>query len=65
MQTKLRPICQGHTVLHNQTRHRFRHGYAWHIGVLWIELAIPRLRCIEYRFNFTKEEKISTPKDWI
>lgn len=39
------PICQGPTIRHDQRRRRFRHGYAWHIGVLWIELVVPRQRC--------------------
>lgn len=32
---------------------RFRHGYAWHIGVLWIELFVPRQRCKSCGFTFT------------
>jgi len=39
------PICQGTTIRHDQARRRFRHGYAWHIGVLWIEVIVPRQRC--------------------
>ena len=52
-QTIICPICQGHTVRHDQIRRRFRHGYAWHIGVLWIELSVPRQRCKECGFTFT------------
>ena len=46
------PICQGATVCHDRSRRRFRHGYAWHIGVLWIELFIPRQRCKNCGFTF-------------
>ena len=46
------PICQGTTVRHDQTVRRFRHGYAWHIGILWIGLAVPRQRCKDCRFSF-------------
>lgn len=52
-QTITCPICQGLTVRHDQTRRRFRHGYAWRIGVLWIELFVPRQRCKECGFTFT------------
>ncbi|HWL12948.1 MAG TPA: helix-turn-helix domain-containing protein, partial [Ureibacillus sp.] len=52
-QTITCPICQGHTVRHDQSRRRFRHGYAWHIGVLWIELTVPRQRCKECGFTFS------------
>lgn len=47
------PICQGPTIRHDQRRRRFRHGYAWHIGVLWIELVVPRQRCKSCGFTFT------------
>ncbi|WP_230504637.1 transposase family protein [Sutcliffiella rhizosphaerae] len=53
LQTILCPICQGKTIRHNQSRRRFRHGYAWNIGVLWIELAVPRQRCKACGFTFT------------
>lgn len=54
-QTITCPICQGHTVRHDQSRRRFRHGYAWHIGVLWIELSVPRQRCKECGFTFSHD----------
>ena len=47
------PICEGTTVCHDRTLRRFRHGYAWHIGVLWIELFLPRQRCKDCGFTFT------------
>ena len=47
------PICQGATVCHDRSLRRFRHGYAWHIGVLWIELFVPRQRCKDCSFTFT------------
>lgn len=47
------PICQGATVCHDRSLRRFRHGYAWHIGVLWIELFLPRQRCKSCDFTFT------------
>ena len=47
------PICEGPTVCHDRTLRRFRHGYAWHIGVLWIELFLPRQRCKCCGFTFT------------
>ena len=47
------PICVGATVCHGRTLRRFRHGYAWHIGVLWIELFLPRQRCKMCGFTFT------------
>ncbi|OCS93358.1 transposase [Caryophanon latum] len=46
------PICEGATVCHARTRRRFRHGYAWHIGMLWIELLLPRQRCKDCGFTF-------------
>lgn len=39
------PICAGATVCHDRSLRRFRHGYAWHIDVLWVELFVPRQRC--------------------
>ena len=47
------PICEGNTVCHDRSLRRFRHGYAWHIGVLWIELFLPRQRCKACGFTFT------------
>ena len=47
------PICAGTTVCHDRTLRRFRHGYAWRIGVLWIELSLPRQRCKMCGFTFT------------
>ncbi|WP_353957864.1 transposase [Lysinibacillus sp. G4S2] len=47
------PNCQGRTVCHDRALRRFRHGYAWHIGVLWIELFVPRQRCKNCGFTFT------------
>lgn len=47
------PICTGVTVCHDRSLRRFRHGYAWHIGVLWIELFVPRQRCKNCGFTFT------------
>lgn len=52
-QTIMCPICQGHTVRHDQTKHRFRHGYAWNIGMLWIELFVHRQRCKNCGFTFS------------
>ena len=52
-QTIACPICAGATVCHGRSLRRFRHGYAWHIGVLWIELFVPRQRCKECGFTFT------------
>lgn len=46
------PICSGATVCHDRSLRRFRHGYAWHIGVLWVELFLPRQRCKECGFTF-------------
>lgn len=46
-------ICAGATVCHDRSLRRFRHGYAWHIGVLWIELFLPRQRCKGCGFTFT------------
>jgi len=51
-QAILCPICQGATVCHDRSLRRFRHGYAWHIGVLWIELFLPRQRCKACGFTF-------------
>lgn len=47
------PICQGKTIRHAQTLRRFRHGYAWHLGFIWIEMAIPRHRCVACDLTFT------------
>ena len=47
------PICQGKTIRHAQTLRRFRHGYAWHLKFIWIEMAIPRHRCIACDLTFT------------
>lgn len=47
------PICQGGTIRHHQKVRRFRHGYAWHIGVIWIELAVPRQLCTTCGMTFT------------
>lgn len=47
------PICQGDTIRHHQKVRRFRHGYAWHIGVLWIELIVPRQLCKNCGITFT------------
>lgn len=52
-QTIACPICKGATVCHDRYLRRFRHGYAWHIGVLWIELYVPRQRCKDCNFTFT------------
>ena len=52
-QTIACPICAGATVCHDRSLRRFRHGYAWHIGVLWIELFVPRQRCKGCGFTFT------------
>ena len=52
-QTIACPICAGATVCHDRSLRRFRHGYAWHIGVLWIELFVPRQRCKDCGFTFT------------
>ncbi|MEK4177895.1 ISL3 family transposase [Aeribacillus sp. FSL K6-2848] len=52
-QTITCPICAGATVCHDRSLRRFRHGYAWHIGVLWVELFVPRQRCKECGFTFT------------
>lgn len=46
-------ICAGATVCHDRSLRRFRHGYAWHIGVLWVELFVPRQRCKDCGFTFT------------
>ncbi|KFL42858.1 hypothetical protein CH76_10165, partial [Lysinibacillus sp. BF-4] len=45
-------ICAGATVCHDRKLRRFRHGYAWHIGVLWMELSLPRQRCKDCGFTF-------------
>ncbi|HCG1945466.1 TPA: ISL3 family transposase, partial [Vibrio cholerae] len=47
------PICQGKTIRHAQTLRRFRHGYAWHLGFIWLEMAIPRHRCVACNLTFT------------
>ncbi|AQQ52172.1 hypothetical protein B0X71_18895 (plasmid) [Planococcus lenghuensis] len=47
------PICGGRTHRHDRKIRRFRHGYAWHIGTLWIELAVPRQRCLGCAYTFT------------
>jgi transposase len=47
------PLCQGKTYRHDKTLRRFRHGYAWHIGTLWIELEVPRQRCTQCDYTFT------------
>lgn len=47
------PNCGGETVCHDKKLRRFRHGYAWYIGVLWIELFVPRQRCKECGVTFT------------
>ncbi|STO08964.1 ISL3 family transposase [Exiguobacterium aurantiacum] len=39
------PVCGCGTTRHAKTRRRFRHGYAWGVGTIWIELDIPRQRC--------------------
>lgn len=52
-QTIACPICAGATVCHDRSLRRFRHGYAWHLGVLWIELFVPRQRCKSCGFTFT------------
>lgn len=52
-QAILCPICHKSTTRHFQKIRRFRHGYAWHIGVLWIELAIPRQLCTDCGVTFT------------
>ncbi len=52
-QTIACPICAGATVCHDRVLRRFRHGYAWHIGVLWIELFVPRQRCKDCGCTFT------------
>lgn len=31
------PICEGIPTRQDRTLRRFRHSYAWEIGVLWIE----------------------------
>lgn len=49
------PVCHGKTVRHAQTLRRFRHGYAWHIGLIWIELWIPRHRCAVCDLTFTHD----------
>lgn len=33
-QTIACPICAGATVCHDRSLRRFRHGYAWRIGIL-------------------------------
>ena len=50
-QAVLCPICEGETVCHEKKLRRFRHGYAWYIGILWIELAVPRQRCKDCGFT--------------
>ncbi|MGY3190607.1 ISL3 family transposase [Lysinibacillus sp. TE18511] len=47
------PLCQGKTIRHAQTLRRFRHGYAWHLGLIWIEMVIPRHRCVACDLTFT------------
>lgn len=49
------PVCKGKTVRHAQTLRRFRHGYAWHVGLIWIELPIPRHRCVDCDLTFTHD----------
>ncbi|MGY3189334.1 hypothetical protein [Lysinibacillus sp. TE18511] len=46
-------ICRGKAIRHAQTIRRFRHGYAWHLGLIWIEMAIPRHRCVACDLTFT------------
>jgi transposase len=47
------PVCCRKTYRHDKTLRRFRHGYAWHIGTLWIELEVPRQRCTQCDYTFT------------
>lgn len=49
------PVCKRKTVRHAQTLRRFRHGYAWHVGLIWIELQIPRHRCVDCDLTFTHD----------
>ncbi|PHE28505.1 hypothetical protein COF51_28370 [Bacillus pseudomycoides] len=46
-------MCFRKTHRHESTIRRFRHGLAWHIGTLWIELAVPLQRCTRCNFTFT------------
>ncbi|WP_156889883.1 hypothetical protein [Planococcus lenghuensis] len=46
-------ICHGRTHRHDRKVRHFRHGYAWHIGTLWIEIAVPRQRCLDCAYTFT------------
>ncbi|WP_404284457.1 ISL3 family transposase [Exiguobacterium aurantiacum] len=46
------PLCQRKTILHSKKRRRFRHGHAWNVGVLWIELDVPRQRCTSCDLTF-------------
>ena len=46
------PLCQRKTVLHSKRRRRFRHGHAWNVGILWIELDVPRQRCFSCDLTF-------------
>lgn len=54
------PVCKGKTVRHAQTLRRFRHGYAWHVGLIWIELPIPRHRCVDCDLTFTHDFGLSS-----
>ena len=38
--------------LHSKRRRRFRHGHAWNVGILWIELDVPRQRCFSCDLTF-------------
>ncbi len=35
------PLCEKKTILHSKKSHYFRHGHAWRVGTLWIELDVP------------------------
>lgn len=46
------PLCEKKTILHSKKRRRFRHGHAWGVGTLWIELDVPRQRCLSCDLTF-------------
>ena len=46
------PLCEKKTILHSKKRRRFRHGHAWGVGALWIELDVPRQRCLSCDLTF-------------
>ncbi|MGL4521034.1 MAG: ISL3 family transposase, partial [Bacilli bacterium] len=47
------PLCQKKTIRHAQMKRRFRHSYGWHVGLIWIEIMIPRHRCFSCDLTFT------------